>query len=209
MARYTGPVCKLARREGEDLEHKSGIKGFEFKCKSKVPPGTGHGGRPSAKPSDYQMHLRAKQKVRRYYGILERQFRNYYKKAAGGKTDTGETLLRLLETRLDNVVYRMGLAVTRAAARQLISHKHVLVDGKCINIPSYQLSPGQVISLAPKAQEHASVKDAIAQAEIRATEYGWLEVSLANLSGRFINPPEIQELIRKFDVRLVVEYYSK
>ena len=209
MARYRGPVCKFSRREGEDLELKSGMKSFDAKCKFKTPLGTGHGARPSGKPSDYQLHLRAKQKLRRYYGVLERQFRNYYRKAAGGRTDTGESLLQLLESRLDNIVYRIGLGVTRAAARQMVSHNHVLVDGKRVNIPSYQVRPGQQISLSESARSHSRVKEAVAHAEMRELSRDWLEVNLKDFSGRVLGVPVIDDLVHQFDVSLVVEYYSK
>ncbi len=209
MARYRGPTCKLARREGEDLEFKSGIKSFDQKCRSKTLPGSGHGGRAPGKPSDFQIHLRAKQKLRRYYGVLERQFRTYYKRAAGGRTDTGESLLLLLESRLDNVVYRMGLAVTRAEARQMVTHRQVLVDGRLVNIPSCQVKPGQKIELSARAREHVRAKEAIAHAEIRDMDLGWLEVDLRAFAGKVAGKPDIQGLMRRFDVSLVVEYYSK
>ena len=209
MARYRGPVCKLSRREGEDLELKSGMKNFDGKCKSKTPLGMGHGARPPGKPSDYQLHLRAKQKLRRYYGVLERQFRNYYRKAAGGRTDTGESLLQLLESRLDNVVYRIGLGVTRAAARQMVSHNQVLVDGQRVNIPSYQVRPGQRITLSENARAHSRVKEAVAHAEMRELSRDWLDVDLKDFSGKVIGAPTIQDLMHQFDVSLVVEYYSK
>ena len=209
MARYRGPVCKLSRREGEDLELKSGMKNFDAKCKSKTPLGTGHGARPAGKPSDYQLHLRAKQKLRRYYGVLERQFRNYYHRAASGRTDTGESLLQLLEARLDNVVYRIGLGVTRAAARQMVSHNQVLVDGKRVNIPSYRVRPGQQVSLTENARGHSRVKEAVAHAEMRELNREWLDVNLKEFAGKVVSEPGIQELMHQFDVSLVVEYYSK
>ncbi|MCY4325805.1 MAG: 30S ribosomal protein S4 [Betaproteobacteria bacterium] len=209
MARYRGPVCKFSRREGEDLELKSGMKNFDAKCKSKTPLGMGHGARPSGKPSDYQLHLRAKQKLRRYYGVLERQFRNYYRKAASGRTDTGESLLQLLEARLDNVVYRIGLGVTRAAARQMVAHGQVLVDGQRVDIPSYQVRPGQLVTLSEAARAHSRVKEAVAHAEMRELSRDWLDVNLKEFSGKVVSAPTIHDLMHLFDVSLVVEYYSK
>jgi small subunit ribosomal protein S4 len=151
MARYLGPKCKLSRREGTDLFLKSGVRPLESKCKLEVPPG----GAPQRRPrlSDYGLQLREKQKLRRMYGVLERQFRNYYKKAAQLKGSTGENLLRLLEGRLDNVVYRMGFAATRAEARQLVSHKSIEVNGKVVNIPSAQISAGDSIGIREKARK--------------------------------------------------------
>src|SRR6202522_3105653 len=146
MARYTGPTCKLARREGRDLFLKSGAKPLESKCKFQVPPG-GIKGERRQRLSDYGLQLREKQKLRRMYGVLERQFRNYYQKAAGRPRATGETVLQFLESRRDNVVYRMGFAATRAEARQLVSHKAVAVNEKLVNIASYQCKAGVVVSL--------------------------------------------------------------
>ena len=146
MARYLGPTCKLSRREGTDLFLKSAVKPLESKCKLEVPPGGIKGDR-RARLSDYGVQLREKQKLRRMYGVLERQFRNYYTKAAGRPGSTGENLLQMLETRLDNVIYRMGFAVTRPAARQLVSHRGVLVNGKSVNLPSYQVKAGDAIVL--------------------------------------------------------------
>ena len=151
MARYTGPTCKLSRREGTDLGLKSPARGLESKCKLTQPPGQ-HGATRRQRLSDYALQLREKQKVRRIYGILEKQFRNYYKKAAQQKGATGENLLRLLEGRLDNVVFRMGFAVTRAQARQMVSHKAISVNGQLVNIPSYQVNPGDTNAIREKAK---------------------------------------------------------
>ena len=157
MARYIGPTCKLARREGVDLGLKSPARGIESKCKLNQVPGQ-HGASRRQRLSDYAMQLREKQKVRRTYGVLEKQFSNYYKKAAGQKGATGLNLMLLLESRLDNVVYRMGFAVTRAQARQLVSHKSIKVNGNQVNIPSYQVKPGDVVSIAEKAKKSAACK---------------------------------------------------
>ena len=157
MARYIGPTCKLARREGTDLGLKSPARALDSKCKLAQKPGqhgAGTGARRS-KLSDYATQLREKLKVTRIYGLLERQFRNYYKKASTRKGNTGENLLQMLETRLDNVVYRMGFAVTRPAARQLVSHRGVTVNGKPVNLPSYQVKAGDAIALAEKAGKAA------------------------------------------------------
>ena len=174
MARYRGPTCKLSRREGTDLFLKSGVKPLEAKCKFEVPPG-GPGQRRS-RLSDYGLQLREKQKLRRMYGVLERQFRNYYKKAAKGRGSTGENLLRMLESRLDNVVYRMGFASTRAEARQLVSHKGINVNEHVVNVPSFQLKAGDKISVRNRAKEQTRIKSAL---DI-ATQVGlpdWVEVN--------------------------------
>ena len=160
MARYTGPTCKLARREGVDLGLKSPARSLETKCKLAQPPGQ-HGGSRRMRLSDYALQLREKQKVRRTYGVLEKQFRNYYKAAAGQKGATGENLLSLLEGRLDNVVYRMGFAVTRAQARQLVSHKAVLVNDKKVNIPSYQVKQGDTVAIREKSRNQLRIKEAL------------------------------------------------
>src|SRR6056297_2216894 len=152
MARYTGPTCKLARREGMDLNLKSPARGLDSKCKLNQPPGQ-HGDSRRQRLSDYALQLREKQKVRRMYGVLEKQFRNYYKEAARLKGATGENLLQLLESRLDNVVYRLGFAVTRAQSRQLVAHKAILVNGKTVNIASYQVQPGDVVAVREKAKK--------------------------------------------------------
>jgi small subunit ribosomal protein S4 len=151
MARYIGPKCKLSRREGTDLQLKSGVRALESKCKAETAPGQ-HGAR-RGRLSDYGIQLREKQKVRRIYGVLEKQFRNYYKEAARLKGATGENLLALLESRLDNVVYRMGFGSTRAESRQLVSHKGILINGRVVNVPSYQVQPGDVVSVREKAKK--------------------------------------------------------
>ncbi len=206
MAKYTGPKCKLSRREGTDLFLKSGVRSLESKCKSEVPPG-GPGQR-RTRLSDYGLQLREKQKLRRMYGVLERQFRNYYRKAAGRKGSTGELLLQFLERRLDNVVYRMGFASTRAEARQLVSHKSIAVNGALVNIPSYQVQSGDVIAVREKAREQMRIQGAL---EI-AGQVGfpdWVEVDEKKMSGLFKAVPERDEILPDINENLVVELYSK
>ena len=206
MARYLGPTCKLSRREGTDLFLKSRGKSLENKCKLDQRPGQ-HGAK-RTRSSDYAMQLRAKQRIRRIYGILEKQFRGYYKKADMKKGATGENLLNLLESRLDNVVYRMGFATTRAEARQLVSHKAVQVNGVAINIPSYQLSPGDVISIREKAKKQQRIIDALTVTE----QYGfpsWVEVNPKTMTGTFNSLPDRAELGSDINEQLVVELYSK
>ncbi|OUU79606.1 MAG: 30S ribosomal protein S4 [Gammaproteobacteria bacterium TMED78] len=206
MARYTGPKSKLSRREGTDLFLNSGIRPLETKCKIDVPPG-GQGKR-RARLSDYGLQLREKQKLRRMYGILERQFRNYYKKAARGRGSTGENLLRMLESRLDNVVYRMGFASTRAEARQLVSHKGIKVNEGIVNIPSYQLKAGDKISIRDRAKTQMRIKAAL---DI-ASQVGmpdWVEVDDKKMEGTLRSLPEREEILPDINENLVVELYSK
>lgn len=206
MARYLGPTCKLSRREGTDLFLKSRGKSLEGKCKLDQRPGQ-HGTK-RTRNSDYAMQLRAKQRLRRIYGVLERQFSNYYKIADLKKGATGENLLNLLESRMDNVVYRMGFASTRAEARQLVSHKAFLVNGASINVPSYQLSPGDVISVKEKAQKQQRIIDALAVTE----QYGfpsWVEVNSKTMTGTFTSLPDRADLGSDINEQLVVELYSK
>src|SRR5210317_1005131 len=191
MARYLGPKCKLARREGTDLFLKSGVRPLDSKCKVETIPGQ-HGAR-RGRLSDYGVQLREKQKVRRIYGVLEKQFRNYYKDAARQRGATGENLLRLLESRLDNVVYRMGFGATRAEARQLVSHRSILVNGKSVNIASFQVSPGDVISLREKAKKQLRVQSSLALAAQRG-EPEWMEVNSEKLEGVFKAYPDRQDL---------------
>ena len=208
MARYTGPTCKLARREGVDLELKSAARGLESKCKLNQPPGQ-HASSRRQRLSDYALQLREKQKVRRTYGVLERQFRNYYKKAAGQKGATGENLLVLLESRLDNVVYRLGFAVTRAQGRQLVSHKGISVNGQTVNIPSYQVRPDDVIAVRPKAKEQLRVKEAIALSQELDMVPAWMEVDPKKLEGTFKAYPDRDQLSPDINENLIVELYSK
>jgi small subunit ribosomal protein S4 len=206
MARYLGPKCKLSRREGTDLFLKSGVRALESKCKPESVPGQ-HGAR-RGRLSDYGVQLREKQKVRRIYGVLEKQFRGYYKEAARRKGATGENLLQLLESRLDNVVYRIGFGSTRNEARQLVSHKAILVNGKSVNIPSYQLQPGDVVSLREKAKKQLRVQSALALAAQRG-EPEWIEVNNEKLEAVFKAAPERQDLSTDINENLIVELYSK
>jgi len=207
MARYLGPKCKLSRREGTDLFLKSAVKPLESKCKLEVPPG-GIKGERRTRLSDYGLQLREKQKLRRMYGVLERQFHNYYVRAAGRPGSTGENLLRYLEGRLDNVVYRMGFASTRAEARQLVSHKGVEVNGELVNVPSYQCKPGDVVAVREKAQKQMRISAALAI----ATQVGlpdWVEVDEKKLSGTLKSLPDRDQILPDINENLVVELYSK
>ncbi len=206
MARYRGPTCKLARREGTDLFLKSGIKPLEAKCKLEIPPG-GQGQR-RARLSDYGLQLREKQKLRRMYGVLERQFRNYYKKASRVKGSTGENLLKMLESRLDNVVYRMGFASTRAEARQLVSHSGIAVNDKVVNIPSYQLKAGDRVSVRERAKSQTRIQSALNIAgQVGFPE--WVEVDEKKMEGVLKAIPERDEILPDINENLVVELYSK
>ncbi len=206
MARYLGPKCKLSRREGTDLLLKSRARSLDSKCKLEKVPGQ-HGDRRS-RLSDYGVQLREKQKLRRIYGLLERQFRNYYKKASRAKGSTGERLLQLLERRLDNVAYRMGFAATRAEARQLVGHKAIAVNGQLVDIPSYSVNPGDVIGVREKAKKQLRIQDALNVAE----QYGmpeWVEVDAGKMEGVFKAVPDRADLARDINESLVVELYSK
>ncbi len=206
MARYIGPKCKLSRREGTDLFLKSGAKALDSKCNLETAPGQ-HGAR-RGRLSEYGTQLREKQKVRRLYGVLEKQFRGYYKEAARRKGATGENLLQLLEQRLDNVVYRMGFGSTRAEARQLVSHKAILVNDKIVNIASYQVQAGDTISVKEKAKNQLRVKNAIELAANRGTAE-WIEVDTAKLTGTFKSAPDRADLPSDINENLIVELYSK
>jgi small subunit ribosomal protein S4 len=208
MARYTGPTCKLARREGVDLELKSPARGLESKCKLSQPPGQ-HGSGRRMRLSDYALQLREKQKVRRTYGVLERQFRNYYKLAAKQRGATGENLLRLLESRLDNVVYRMGFAVTRAQARQMVSHKAISVNGQTVNIASYRVKPEDVVAVREKARNQLRVKEAVTLSQEMNLVPAWIEVDSTKLEGVLKAYPDRQELSADINENLIVELYSK
>ena len=211
MARYLGPTCKLARREGADLSLKSPNRALDSKCKLEQKPGqhgAGTGARRS-KLSDYATQLREKQKVKRIYGLLERQFRNYYKKASNRKGNTGENLLQLLETRLDNVVYRMGFAVTRPAARQLVSHRGVLVNGKPVNLPSYQVKAGDAIELSEKAQKQLRVQESLTVFAQMDLSPSWVEVDAKKFAGVFKAVPDRADLPSDINEALIVELYSK
>jgi len=206
MARYLGPKLKLSRREGTDLFLKSGVRAIESKCKIDTPPGQ-HGAR-RGRLSDYGVQLREKQKVRRIYGVLEKQFRNYYKEAARLKGNTGENLLQLLEQRLDNVVYRMGFASTRAEARQLVSHKAVVVNGKVVNIPSFNVKAEDVVAVREKAKKQARIVSALELADQREKPT-WLEVDNTKMEGVFKRVPERTDLSADINEQLIVELYSK
>jgi small subunit ribosomal protein S4 len=207
MARYRGPTCKLARREGTDLFLKSGVKPLETKCKLETPPGTQQGAR-KARVSDYGLQLREKQKLRRMYGVLERQFRNTYLKAARMKGSTGENLLKLLEGRLDNVVYRMGFGATRAEARQLVSHCAIKVNGAFVNIPSYQVAAGDKIEVSEKAKAQPRIKNAVSMAsQVGFPE--WVDVDDQALVGTLKNLPGRDDILPDVNENLVVELYSK
>lgn len=206
MARYLGPKLKLSRREGTDLFLKSGVRPIDSKCKIDNPPGQ-HGAR-RGRLSDYAVQLREKQKVRRFYGVLEKQFRNYYKKADRQKGATGENLLVLLESRLDNVVYRMGFGSTRAEARQLVSHKGVLVNGTLVNIASYSVKPEDRVSLSQSARQQLRVQSALQLASQRA-EVSWVDVDASSFEGVFKRAPDREELPTEINENLIVELYSK
>ncbi|NEZ05224.1 30S ribosomal protein S4 [Wenzhouxiangella sp. XN201] len=208
MARYTGPTCKLARREGVDLNLKSPARGLESKCKLNQPPGQ-HGDSRRQRLSDYALQLREKQKVRRMYGVLEKQFRNYYKEAARRKGATGENLLQLLENRLDNVVYRMGFAVTRAQARQLVSHKSIEVNGKVVNIASYQVQADDRIAIREKAKKQLRIQEAINVARELDLVPGWIDVDFDKMEGVFKVSPDRDDLPPDINENLIVELYSK
>ncbi|AXV64074.1 30S ribosomal protein S4 [Pseudoalteromonas shioyasakiensis] len=206
MARYLGPKLKLSRREGTDLFLKSGVRAIDSKCKLETAPGQ-HGAR-KGRLSDYGLQLREKQKVRRIYGVLEKQFRNYYKEAARLKGNTGENLLQLLEQRLDNVVYRMGFASTRAEARQLVSHKAILVNGRVVNIPSYVITPEDTVVIREKSKTQARIIAALELAEQREKPT-WVEVDGKKMEGSFKRLPERSDLSADINEQLIVELYSK
>ncbi len=206
MARYVGPKLKLARREGTDLFLKSGVRPIESKCRIETAPGM-HGHR-RARASDYGVQLREKQNVRRIYGVLEKQFRNYYKKADRQKGATGENLLRILERRLDNVVYRMGFGCTRAEARQLVSHKSILVNGQVTNIPSYLVEAGDSVSIREKSRNQLRIQGALNLASQRAP-VDWVDVNVDRMEGLFKHYPERDELPKEINENLIVELYSK
>ncbi len=207
MARYTGPRCKLMRREGMDLSLVSSRKSADAKCKLGVAPGQ-HGATSGGKLSDFGIQLREKQKIRRMYGILERQFRKYFAESARRKGSTGENLLKLLESRLDNVVYRMGFGSTRAEARQLVSHKSVLVNEKPVNIPSFQVRAGDIVSITEKGQKQVRIQESLSLGEQIGFPQ-WLEVNPKKMEGTFKAMPERSDLSSDLNEQLVVEFYSK
>lgn len=206
MARYIGPTCKLARRANADLMLKGRGRSLETKCKLDTPPGQ-HGAR-KPRLSDYATQLREKQKLRQMYGLLERQFHNYYVKASTSKGATGLNLLRMLEQRLDNVVYRMGFAATRAEARQIVGHKAVLVNGKQVNIPSYQVQVGDTVEIREKARSQSRIASALSvAAQIGFPD--WVEVDEKSFKGVFKALPERDQVVPDINENLVVELYSK
>ena len=206
MAKYTGPKCKLSRREGVDLELKSSLRALDTKCKLDQVPGQ-HGAR-RTRLSDYALQLREKQKLRRIYGVLEKQFRNYYKAAANQKGSTGENLLTLLETRLDNVVYRSGFGATRAEARQMVNHKTILVNNKIVNIPSYKVQANDVISVREKSKKQTRITDSLNMAKQKGIS-DWIALDESKLEAIFKNAPERSDLSPGINEQLVVELYSK
>ena len=206
MARYLGPKLKLSRREGTDLFLKSGVRPLDSKCKAETIPGQ-HGAR-RGRLSDYGVQLREKQKVRRTYGVLEKQFRGYYKEAARLKGATGVNLLQLLECRLDNVVYRMGFGCTRAESRQLVAHKSITVNGVVVNIASYQVSEGDTVAIRAKAKAQLRIKSALDLAAQR-TAIDWVSVDTSKLEGTFSRKPEREDLSAEINESLIVELYSK
>jgi small subunit ribosomal protein S4 len=206
VARYTGPKCKLSRREGTDLFLKSARRSLDTKCKLDSRPGQ-HGAK-STRISEYGTQLREKQKIRRMYGVLERQFRTYFDKAIQKRGATGENLLQMLESRLDNVVYRMGFASTRAEARQLVSHKAIEVNGKPVNIPSYLVRATDVVSVREKSRAQLRIKASLDLAEQNGFP-SWVEVDSKNFKGTFKSLPDRAEFANDVNEQLVVELYSK
>jgi len=207
VARYTGPKCKLARREGTDLFLKSARRSLETKCKLDTKPGQ-HGVRSGMRMSDYGNQLREKQKLRRTYGILERQFRRYFGEAARRKGSTGTNLLQLLESRLDNVVYRMGLGSTRSEARQLVSHGSIIVNGKVVDVPSALVRAADVVGVTERAKGQLRIQDALQLAE-KVGFPSWVEVDVKKMVGTFKGAPDRSEFAQDINESLVVELYSK
>ena len=201
MARYIGPKSKIARRFGEPI-----FGADKVLSKRNFPPGQ-HGNNRRKKMSEYGVMLAEKQKAKYTYGVLERQFRNLFEKAAKASGITGEVLLQLLESRLDNVVFRMGLAPTRAAARQLVGHKHIIVDGSVVNIPSYSVKPGQVIGVREKAKSLEVIETALAG--FNHSKYPWIGWDNATKSGKFLHTPERADIPENIKEQLIVELYSK
>ena len=207
MARYTGPKLKLSRREGTDLFLKSSRRAFDSKAKADSKPGQ-HGRISGARQSDYGTQLREKQKLKRMYGVLERQFRRYYQEAARRKGNTGEHLLMLLESRLDNVVYRMGFGATRAEARQLVSHRAITLNGETAGIPSMLVRPGDIIVVREKAKKQGRIQEALTLAE-QSGFPSWVDVDAKKMEGKFKSTPDRQEIAQDVNESLVVELYSR
>jgi len=208
MAKYIGPKCKLMRREGADLSLKSSRRAVDTKCKIDNPPGMHGAGTRRPRVSDYGLQLREKQKLRRIYGVLERQFRNYYQEASRLKGSTGENLLQLLEARLDNVVYRMGFGSTRAEARQLVSHKAIMVNGKIVNVASYMVRPSDMVSVREKSRKQARILESMSLAE-QIGFPDWIDVNHSLFEGTFKALPLRSELPPDINEQLIVELYSK
>ena len=207
-ATYRQKVCKWARREGQPMSVKSSVRSLESKCRLEVPPGM-HGrrlGRPRL--SDYGIQLRQKQMIRRIYNVLEKQFRNYYKKAASRKGSTAENLISLLESRLDNIVYRLGFATTRAEARQLVSHKAILVNGKVVNIPSYQVLANDVVEVREKAKKQLRIKAALELAQ-QGMVPEWIDIDINAMKGTYKYVPQISDMPTWYNLNLIIELYSK
>ena len=207
MARYVGPRCKLSRREGTDLGLKSARRSLDSKCKLDSKPGQ-HGRTSGARTSDYGKQLREKQQVKRIYGTLERQFRRYFAMASRKKGNTGESLLKLLESRLDNVVFRMGFGSTRAEARQLVSHRAVLVNGRVCNIPSAQIRPNDVVAIAEKCRGQARIISSLELAEQNGFPL-WVTVDSKKMEGVFKQMPDRADLPAEINESLIVELYSR
>ncbi|MCE5173904.1 MAG: 30S ribosomal protein S4 [Bacteroidales bacterium] len=201
MARYTGPKTKIARKFGEPIYGPDKVL-----SKKNYPPGI-HGNNRRKKTSEYGIQLREKQKAKYTYGVLERQFRNLFEKASSTKGIKGEVLLQLLESRLDNVVFRLGIAPTRDAARQLVSHRHIVVDGKLVNIPSYLVKAGQVIGVREKSKSLEIVNNSLSG--FNHSKYAWLEFDQSSKSGKFLHMPERADIPENIKEQLIVELYSK
>ena len=201
MARYTGPKTRIARKFGEAIFGPDKVL-----SKKNYPPGQ-HGANKRRKTSEYGIQLREKQKAKYTYGVLEKQFRNLFEKASRTKGIKGEVLLQLLEARLDNVVYRLGMAPTRAAARQLVSHKHIIVDGKVVNIPSFSVKPGQIVGVREKAKSLEVIANSLAG--FNHSKYAWLEWDEASKVGKMLHIPERADIPENIKEHLIVELYSK
>ena len=207
MARYIGPKAKLSRREGTDLFLKSARRSLDSKCKLDTKPGQ-HGAKSGARTSDYGNQLREKQKVKRMYGILERQFRRYFAEAERRKGNTGDNLMQLLESRLDNVVYRMGFASTRAESRQLVSHQALMVNGKVVNIPSYLVKPEDVITIREKSKKQNRIVESLSLAE-QIGMADWVSVDSKKMEGVFKRIPDRSEFANDVNESLIIELYSR
>ena len=207
MARYTGPKCKLSRREGTDLFLKSARRSLDSKCKLDSKPGQ-HGRTSGSRTSDYGLQLREKQKLKRMYGVLEKQFRKYFAEAERRRGNTGETLIQLLESRLDNVVYRMGFGSTRAEARQLVTHRAIELNGRTADVPSMLVSSGDVITVREKAKKQSRIKESIDLA-VGIGLPQWVEVDTTKFSGVFKQAPDRSDVARDVNESMVVELYSR